>query len=108
MEIIYNWEITTMEVILNKDGLSNVVNSIDWRLIATVDGEKYYSEKWDKLYLSSPEESSFIAYDELSKEQVVGWIESLLDVEELKNELAIQIDSQINPTLVILPPPFAN
>jgi len=48
MEIIYNWEITAMEVILNQDGLSNVVSNIDWRLIATVEGERYKAEKWAK------------------------------------------------------------
>ncbi len=61
MEIIYNWEITAMEVILNQDGLSNVVSNIDWRLIATVEGERYKAEKWAKQYVSSPNADAFFS-----------------------------------------------
>lgn len=108
MEIIYTWEITAMEVILNQDGLSNVVSNIDWRLIATVDEEKYRAEQWAKQYVSAPDVNTFTAYDELTKEQVVGWLESVLDVAQLKENLAEQINLQANPVTAILPPPFAN
>jgi hypothetical protein len=108
MEIIYNWEITAMEVILNQDGLANVVNSIDWRLIATVDGEPYRAEQWAKQYVSSPEADSFTNYEELTKEQVVGWLENILDINQLKESLAYKIDLQINPITATLNPPFQN
>ena len=108
MEIIYTWEITAMEVILNQDGLSKVVSNIDWRLIATVDGEKYRAEKWAKQYVSAPDADTFTAYDELTKEQVISWLESILDVPQLKEYLAEQINLQANPVTALLPPPFAN
>lgn len=108
MEIIYTWEITAMEVILNQDGLSNVVSNIDWRLIATVDKKPYRAEHWAKQYVSAPEADAFTNYEELTKEQVVSWLESVLDVPQLKENLAHQIDLQINPTHALLPPPFAN
>ena len=108
MEIIYTWEITAMEVILNQDGLSKVVSNIDWRLIATVDGEKYRAEKWAKQYVSAPDADTFTNYDELTKEQVVSWLESVLDVPQLKEYLAEQINLQANPTHALLNPPFAN
>jgi hypothetical protein len=108
MEIIYTWEITAMEVILNQDGLSKVVSNIDWRLIATVDGKPYRAEKWAKQYVSAPEASTFTNYEELTKELVIGWIESVLDVPQLKEYLAEQINIQANPVTALLPPPFAN
>lgn len=108
MEIIYTWEITAMEVILNQDGLSNVVNNIDWRLIATVEGKKYRAEQWAKQYISVPESGLFTNYQDLTKEQVVGWLESILDVNQLKESLAYQINLQVNPTHAVLPLPFAN
>jgi hypothetical protein len=108
MEIIYTWEITAMEVILNQDAFSKVVNNIDWRLIATVDGERYKAEKWAKQYVSSPNADAFTNYEELTKEQVVGWLESVLDVPQLKECLAEQINLQANPTHALLNPPFAN
>lgn len=108
MEIIYNWEITAMEVILNQDGLSKIVNNIDWRLIATVEDKPYRAEEWAKQYVSSPEPDSFTNYEDLTKEQVVGWLESVLDVNQLKEGLAHKIDLQINPITALLNPPFEN
>jgi hypothetical protein len=108
MEIIYTWEITAMEVVLNQDGLSNVVSNIDWRLIATVEGKKYRAEKWAKQYVSAPESDAFTNYEELTKEQVISWLESVLDVPQLKENLEEQINLQANPVTALLPPPFAN
>ena len=108
MEIIYNWEITAMDVILNQDGLANVVSNIDWRLIATVDGKHYRAEKWAKQYVSAPDANTFTNYEELTKEQVVGWLESVLDVPQLKENLEEQINLQANPTHATLNPPFNN
>jgi len=108
MEITYTWEITAMEVILNQDGLSNVVSNIDWRLIATVDGEKYRAEQWAKQYVSAPDANTFTNYEDLTKEEVISWLENVLDVAQLKENLAYQIDLQANPITAILPPPFQN
>jgi hypothetical protein len=108
MEIIYNWEITAMEVILNQDGLSNVVSNIDWRLIATVADKPYTALHWAKQYVSSPNADTFTNYEELTKEQVIIWLESILDVSQLKENLEEQIKLQANPVTAILPPPFQN
>jgi len=108
MEIIYTWEITAMEVILNQDGLPNVVNNIDWRLIATIDGEKYRAEQWAKQYVSAPDANTFTNYEDLTKEQVIGWLENILDVAQMKEALTYQINLQVNPVTAILPPPFEN
>ena len=97
-----------MEVILNQDGLANVVSNIDWRLIATVADKPYRALHWAKQYVSAPDATTFTNYEELTKEQVVGWLESILDVTKLKEGLAYQIDLQINPTHALLAPPFAN
>jgi hypothetical protein len=97
-----------MEVVLNQDGLSNVVNNIDWRFIATVEGQPYTALHWSKQYVSAPDATTFTNYEELTKEQVVGWLESVLDVPQLKENLEEQINLQANPTHALLNPPFAN
>jgi hypothetical protein len=108
MEIIYTWEITAMEVVLNQDGLSNVVSNIDWSLIAKTEDEVYSAIQWAKQYVSAPEADTFTNYEELTKEQVVSWLESILDVSQLKENLEEQIKLQANPVTAILPPPFQN
>jgi hypothetical protein len=49
-----------------------------------------------------------VDYENLTKEQVVSWLEGTLDVEHLKENLAYQIDLQINPIVATLNPPFGN
>lgn len=97
-----------MEVTLQQDGLTNVVNNIDWRLIATVEDKPYTASHWAKQYVSAPAADTFTNYEELTKEQVVGWLESVLDVPQLKENLEEQINLQANPVTAILPPPFQN
>jgi hypothetical protein len=108
MEIIYTWEITAMEVTLQVDGLTNVVSNIDWRLIATVEDKPYRALHWAKQYVSAPDATTFTNYEELTKEQVVGWLEGVLNVPQLKENLEEQINLQANPVTAILPPPFQN
>jgi hypothetical protein len=40
----------------------------------------------------------------LTKEQVVGWLEAELDVEKMNESLQENINLQINPVTVTLPP----
>ena len=108
MEIIYNWEILAMEVVLQQDNLTNVVSNLDWKLIATVDGEKYNAYHIAKQYVGAPDANTFTNYEDLTKEEVISWLENVLDVAQLKESLAYQIDLQANPITAILPPPFQN
>jgi hypothetical protein len=45
-------------------------------------------------------------YPDLTKEQVVGWLEEVLDITTMQENLTNQINLQINPVNVTLPPPF--
>lgn len=108
MEIIYDWKILAMEVVLQQDGLTNVVSNLDWKLVATVNDEKYNAYHQAKQYVGSPDADFFTNYEELTKEQVVGWLESVLDVSQLKENLEEQINLQANPTHATINPPFNN
>ena len=108
MEIIYSWEIKKMEVVLNQDGLSNVVSNVDWRLIAKTKDGDYLAEHYGKQYVSNPDADTFVDYEQLTKDKVVGWLGNILNVEQLKENLAHQIDLQINPINAVLNPPFEN
>jgi hypothetical protein len=47
--------------------------------------------------VSYEEGEPFIQYADLSKDDVVGWLEEGMDVEEMKSNLDAQIDSKKNP-----------
>ena len=49
-----------------------------------------------------------IASQDLTKDQVCGWLEATLDVPSMEENLDKQLDLLINPVNVTLPPPFEN
>jgi hypothetical protein len=51
----------------------------------------------------NPEEP-FIEYTDLTKEDVVGWLEERLDVEAMQESLDNQIELKINPVDEVLRP----
>lgn len=55
-----------------------------------------------------PTGEEFTPYEELTKDQVVGWLVSELDVDAMNENLNAQIDLLINPINVTLQPPFEN
>ena len=93
-------------------GESDVVFKIVYQLVATSGSARatyneYSTVGLDVAYQSG---SSFVPYDQLTKDIVVGWIESTLGQEEankVKNKLKNTIESQ-TLTQVVLPLPFGN
>ena len=56
------------------------------------------------------DETNFTQYDDLSKEQVLGWVESTVSeetVQNLKKELVSRFIITVSPTTVIKVPPWA-
>jgi len=108
-----DWIILGLECKTNENGLSNVVYKIHWKCIAsqTLDGITYLSEINRPITISSPNPDDFIAYEFLTKEQIVSWIMGALGTQgtqEMYNYLQNNLNEQINPTIVYLEPPFEN
>lgn len=101
----YNWTISALDCEVSKDGLSNVVETIHWRLSATNE-DGVSSEIYGAESVPAPNPESFTEFDGLNKETIVSWLEAIMDVEEKKVLLDQQLDSIINPKKVTLPPPF--
>ena len=55
-----------------------------------------------------PADPNFIPYEDLTKDQVVGWLYVVLPVPDLEASLTRQLDAMINPSTETLPPPFPN
>lgn len=95
-----------MECIKNEGDLQDVVTTIHWRYNATQDD--LFVDVYGSVSMPLPTGEDFTPYEELTKEQVVGWLEATLDVEEMQNGLNNQIELLINPINVTLQPPFDN
>lgn len=102
----FKWIISAMECIKNEGDLTEVVITIHWRYQATKD--EFTTDTYGAVSMPLPTGEEFTPYEELTKEQVCGWLEAALDVPTMEENLEKQLDLLINPVNVTLPPPFEN
>lgn len=87
--IKYAWKILNIEK-SNTEHIEDVINTIHWEYQAT-DGKHLVSE-YGSTILNPPNSSeSFLPYKLLSKESIVYWLESILDVNSLQSLLNSRI-----------------
>lgn len=108
--MVFNWVISSMNCKVQEGQMTDVVQTVHWRYNATetVDSKEYFAEMYGSTNVGEPTPENFTDYNSLTKEQVVGWLEGTLDVTAMQENLTKQIQLQVNPIDVILPPPFEN
>ena len=98
-------EISQLEAKVSEGDLSNVIHKIWWELVARdQDDDMIAASTMGILKVSYNPDDPFIPYEDLTKDDVIGWLESGLDVENLKSELDARINEQKNPTDIYLNP----
>ena len=91
------WTIATLE--RNTDSDQGVIVA-HWRVTETETvGEDTYSASSYGTCGFTPDPSSedYIAYDDLTEADVIGWVQGELDVEAIEASLQANIDGQITP-----------
>lgn len=83
----YNWTITKLRTI-DTDDKQKVVQSIEWRCTEASSGQ--FSEGDELIEFSK--DSNFVAFENLTQEQVFSWVESKIDKEEIETNLQIRIE----------------
>lgn len=108
MEIVYQWVISQMQEKPQEGSLTDVVVIIHWRRNATtvVDGKVYVADTYGAYSCPTPNPEDFTPYDEITEDQVYGWLDAGLDVASINLNLTAQLDQQINPPLIELPLPW--
>jgi hypothetical protein len=106
----FKWVFGPMECYVDKDGLTDVVYTVNWRYNATREenGKEYFAGMYGATGVGFPDPATFVPYDQITEEMTIGWMEAALDVPAMQVNLDLQIDLQINPVTVTLPPPFTN
>ena len=102
--IKYNWVIAQLDTAPSQDALTDVVKTIHWRYQAT--DADYSADVYGSMACATPSDTDFTAYDDLTHDQVIAWLEASLDVDSLKENLDKQIEDQKNPPIVNLPLPW--
>jgi hypothetical protein len=103
--ITYTWSISKLDCAPAENGLTNIVKVIHWGLTG-VDGSGVSASMSNSYPLPSPSPEAFTDYSTLTKETVISWLESNLDVGYIKTRLSNEIASQYNPPITSLPLPW--
>ena len=103
----YNWTIAALNCKVNENGMQDVVYNVHWRYTATNEND-ISADMYGMQYVSPPSEEGFTPYGQLTKEQVVGWLEGSMDVHSMNLYLDNQIELIVNPVDITPPLPFEN
>jgi len=96
----YSWRINAIDCYTSKDGLEKVAYNVHWSYFLT-DGEHTVSMIGVQS-IGEPDAENFVAFEDLTEEAVIGWIESAMDVEQMQENLANQLADKIAPKSVTL------
>ena len=109
MAISYTWDVSTVDVHPTKNGKSNVVHNVHWRLTAEDDanqdndGNNQTATVYGTQALDTSDLSSFTLWSNLTASDVQGWVETAMGADEvtsLKSGLDAQIAKKISPSSV--------
>lgn len=96
----YTWKINAVDCYTSKEGLEKVAYNVHWSYFAT-DGE-HNASMIGVQSVGEPDPENFVAFEELTKEQVVEWITASMDVEQMQENLDKQIAELAAPSKVTL------
>jgi hypothetical protein len=113
MAVSYFWTINPLEAYPTSSGESDVVFTAHWQLHATetVGETVYNAQSIGTQGLTYEAGTPFTPFEELTLEQVQGWVENAMgtgSVDNMKASLATNIANQINPPVVTLTSPWLN
>ena len=99
MAATITWTISTLERDLIGDLAGGVIVA-HWRVNASQEqsGETYTATSYGtQSFTPDPTASDYIAYDQLTEADVIGWCQSALDEDAIEAGLQSAIDLQITP-----------
>ena len=105
MEITFEWKIFSLNTFTTPvNGLNSAVKEIAWTFTGKTDKASWSLEGVTKLTM--PASENFVVWDNLTKENVVSWIEAIENVQELKDKIREKIECLTAPASENLTPPF--
>lgn len=101
----FNWLILSMPAYTQIDGHSDVVFQVNWKCEGTED--RLSAASVGSVSVTYTAGSPFTPYDQLTQDQVWGWINPSIDRPEIEANLQAMIDEQKNPPVVTPSLPWA-
>jgi hypothetical protein len=90
----FDWTITKLYIKPDQDGLSQVVYAVAWKCEGTDDkfSPSYVAFSEGDVSVPTADPSAFTPYNQLTQEQIWGWIDGQIDKPEIELNLQIRID----------------
>lgn len=104
-EVSFYWIIVQLDCKPEIDGMQDYVVAVHWRY-----GIQYQEIKTDTYGVQSfqvNEGSTFIPYEDLTEDIVIGWLEGSLNVPAMQESLIKQLEEILNPPIIYPPLPWA-
>jgi hypothetical protein len=108
MNLTYWWDFPAFDCYPDKDGYVDLVFTVHWRYNAK-DEDGHSAVVYSTQAVSYKEGDPFVAFADLTPELVTEWVTDAMGEERvaaLTANLAAQIEQQIHPSQVTLPPPW--
>ena len=102
----FNWQIVSMEAYPQAEGEQDVVFTVNWSCSVTKGPFRPMASGAVLVTYTAGE--PFTPYDQLTQEQVWGWINPSIDRPAVEANLQAMIDAQKNPPVVTPPLPWSN
>lgn len=107
----FKWKIISLKYKVNESGLSNIVEHLDliYECTQKINEVDYSAQVGTYISLPSPDENSFVPFDQVTYETVCEWIETSFgegEMANLRTKLEKIIQEQSAPTIVEIVNPF--
>lgn len=93
-----------METAPLENGFEDVVKAVYWRI--TADDGKNTTQMESKLLLDDANPMNFTPYANLTESQVTSWLESSLNLNQIKEDLSKKLETLSNPKTVLKKSPW--
>ena len=92
----YSWDCKTVDTYPSQDALADVVYNVHWRLNGTDESGEHSATVigTQTISVDALDTETFVAFEELTHEDVIGWVEAEMGAERVA-ELQASVDSQI-------------
>jgi len=98
----YSWNIAAVDRKPTDGDLSDVIYNVHWRYTAD-NGNNVTATIIGTQSIAAPDSENFIAYADVTEANVISWIESEMDLTEMKSNLDAQITEIVTPTSITSP-----
>ena len=105
--ITYKWIFSAFDCKVSEEGMQDVVTTVHWRYNGTNE-DGISAEVYGAQSVGTPTPDAFTPYPELSEEQVIGWMESAIDMEAMNANIDSRIEAIIKPVKVTLQAPWSS